>query len=147
MILYIDSREQLPLDFMNRAVFKHIVREALPYGDYMASKDELSPKYPLSFERKSIGDLFGTMTHGYDRFKREYERAAADKAQLVLIIEGRLIDVYMGYEHSQYKGDSMLKKLFTLWVKYDIIPVFCDSRRAMVRFIEETFDAIQRNWK
>jgi hypothetical protein len=86
------------------------------------------------------------MGSGYERFKKEMERAKADSIKLVLIIEGTYSDVWNGYERSKIEGPSLLKKLATLYVKYDLEYVFCESRRVMARRITDTFLAVERNF-
>jgi len=144
MKLKIDTREQAPLNF-KEGVFAEIVREGLPVGDYWCEVE--GAEIPIVFERKSLGDLFGTMTSGYARFKREMARARQAGITLVLIIEGSMKDVAKGYQYSKFDGNAMLKKLFMLWIRYDLFPVFCEDRRTASRFIEETFSAVARNYK
>jgi hypothetical protein len=55
--------------------------------------------------------------------------------------------VAKGYKHSTFDGESMLKKLATLHIKYDLEYHYFNDRREMARFIEETFSAVERNWK
>ena len=117
---------------------------ALPYGDYGAVIH--GKVCPLIFERKGFSDLWGTMTSGYDRFKLEMERANSDKIKLILIIEGSYTDVWNGFERSQYDGGSMLKKLATLYTRYDLEYIFTESRRVMARRIADTFYAIERGF-
>lgn len=144
MRLKIDTREQLPLEF-NDGIFNEIVREGLPVGDYWLELD--GKEVPLAFERKGLGDLFGTMTQGYDRFKREMERAKEFGLSLILLIEGSMRQVGKGYQHSQFDGNSMLKKLAMLRVRYDLEYHFFNDRREMARYIEEIFSAVARNYK
>ena len=139
-----DTREQLELDFKGIDGVEKVERMTLPYGDYTAIVHG-SP-VPIVFERKGFSDLWGTMTGGYPRFKREMERAKADNIKLVLIIEGSYSDVYQGFDKSVYDGASMLKKLATLYVKYDLEYVFCESRRVMARRICDTFFAVERTY-
>ena len=87
------------------------------------------------------------MTSGYSRFKKELDRAKENNCKIILLIEGSLSEIYGGYEHSEFSGPSMVKKLFTLWVKYDLVPVFCNNREEMKDIILETFEAIGRNYK
>lgn len=141
--LKIDSREQLPLEFSNR-VFDEVVVEGLPFGDYWVELE--GKELPIVIERKSLGDLFGTMTNGYERFKKEVERVKDAECHLILAIEGSVSDVFGGYEHSQYKGESMLKKLAMLRVRHDIEVMFFGSRDEMRRWVEELFDAVRRNY-
>jgi len=142
-----DSREQAPLSF-NKDKFD-VVTECVPFGDYWCEIPTTEGTYtqvPIAFERKGLGDLFGTMGKGYDRFKRELERAKEAKYHLILIIEGSIRDVHKGYEHSSIKGESMLKKLAMLRVRYDLEVLFFEDRRSMARWIEEVFDAVHRNY-
>ena len=143
MIIVQDSREQLALDFIGLDI-ERVETMGLAYGDYTAIVHE--KPVPIVFERKGFSDLWGTMTSGYDRFKREMERAKKDNVKLILIIEGTYTDVWNGFERSQYDGASMLKKLATLYTKYDLEYIFCESRRVMARRIVDTFSAIERGY-
>lgn len=143
LVLKIDTREQKPLLF-KEGIFDEIKLEGLPVGDYWA---ELNGKeLPICFERKSLGDLFGTMGVGYERFRRELFRARENNLKVVLVIEGSMEEVVKGHKYSKMSGDAMLKKLATLYVKYNLEYVFCNTRREMARRIEDVFGAIQRNY-
>lgn len=144
MIITQDTREQAPLDFSNIEGVEKVETMGLAYGDYTAIVHGKS--VPLVFERKGFGDLWGTMTSGYDRFKREMERAKSDNIKLVLIIEGTYSDVWNGFDRSKYSGESMLKKLAMLYCRYDLEYIFTESRRVMSRRIADTFLAIERNY-
>ena len=87
------------------------------------------------------------MTSGYERFKKEMARAKESEAQLIIAVEGTYTEVYKGIEHSQFSGESMVKKLATLLVKHDIPTWFCESRRVMARRIADTFLAVERAYK
>lgn len=119
--------------------------EGLPFGDYCVEHN--GDRLPVCFERKSINDLFGTMGKGYKRFKKEIMKAKEAKYIFILIIEGSLLDVWAGCNYSYLKGSSVVKKLFTLWARYDVIPVFCEDRRTCSKFVEETFYALDREWR
>ena len=123
-----------------------IERRCLSVGDY-GCEYENGWAPPFYFERKSIGDLYGTMTGGYKRFKAEMERAVEAKVKLVLIVEETLGEVGDGWKHSEFSGDSMIQKLFTLRVRYGLETVFCDGRREMVRYIKEFYCAIGREYR
>ena len=146
MILKIDSREQTPLDFTVGGSVSRIDVTGLPFGDYWAAY-ETGQEMPVCFERKGISDLFGTLSGGMERFKRELERARDNNFKIILIVEGTLSEVIAGAKYSTVEGKSILKTMFTLWVKYDVVPVFCPNRSEMKRFILETFEAIGRNFK
>jgi len=141
--MIIDSREQRALAFSPDDTFTGSRIESLAVGDYACEfVDGIRP--PVVFERKSLSDLYGTMTSGYPRFKRELLRAKTLGLQVILIIEGSLATVLQGFNRSQFSGESCVKKLMTLAVKYDCYPVFCNSRAEMVRFITEVYAALGR---
>ena len=131
------------LPFRCDSIFTDIARETLPVGDYACRYLDGSTA-PIYFERKSLPDLFSTMTQGHRRFKQEVQRAKALRVVLILIIEGSLSKVYEGVPYSRLSGESCVQKLYTLWLKYDLMPVFCTSRAEMMAFIKETFEAVGR---
>lgn len=154
--LKVDTREQKTktdctgkLTEWNKERFESIVEECLPFGDYWAEvqkEDGTWCEVPVVFERKSLGDLFGTLSKGYERFKREIQRAKDVGVHLILVIEGSLTEVNAGFEYSQRSGSEVVQQLSTLRVKYDLEVMFFNSRREMCRWIEEVFDAIARNY-
>jgi len=144
MILVCDSREQKMLDFSGIEGIEKIEEMGLSFGDYTAICHDRP--VPIVFERKNLQDLFGTMTSGYERFKREMERAKVSNMKLILIVEGTYTDVWNGTDYSQFSGESMIKKLHMLQVRYDLETVFTESRRVMARYIAGLFSAVERNW-
>ena len=146
MTLKVDSREQLPLDFSFDTSTFNVITEGMPVGDYWAQLED-GTEIPLVFERKGISDLYGTLTKGMPRFKRELERAKEAGIQMVLIIEGSMRDVAKGIPHSQVDGSQILKTIFSLWIRHDLIPVFCNDRAEMARFITESFSAVHRSFE
>jgi hypothetical protein len=74
--IIVDTREQEPLDFN-----KFIVKK-LNYGDYCGN-----PNNNVFIERKSINDLLGTLSGGYERFLNELNRCKLDDAYMVILVE------------------------------------------------------------
>jgi len=140
-----DTREQDELSFPPHPSLSEVKKATLSVGDYMG-ESESGIRYPLAFERKSLGDLFGTMGKGYKRFKKEILRAQDQSVQLFLMIECPMQDVWKGYKHSTIAGHTVIRKLHTLMVRYDVLPVYCSDRRMMARFILETLAAVEREW-
>ncbi len=98
---------------------------------------------PIIFERKgSLSDLYSTMFNDYDRFKKEIIRAKDNGITLILIIEGTFTKVLKGYEHSSVEGITMIRKLLTLWIRYNLYPVFCKDRDEMSNYITSFYEAI-----
>lgn len=141
--ILIDSREQLPLEFFfDESII--LERIKLDIGDYGAKFND-GTESDYCFERKSITDLFGTLGKGYKRFKKEIERAIHRKKTIILIIEGSLKEIGKGCSYSEIKGESILKTVFTLLMRYGVYPVFCVSRREMAEFIGHFYLAEERN--
>lgn len=140
MKIIIDTREQLPLKFKHPFITDVVVHK-LDVGDYgVVFEDGHTP--PFFFDRKSIGDLFGTMGQGYERFKQCIIRSHESRVTLFIIVEGSLFSVLKGYEHSTIKGTSVVYKLFTLWIKYGVQTVFVNDRREMSEYITQFFIAV-----
>ena len=144
MIITVDTREQKPLEFDNEYITE-TRKKALKVGDYgCIFKD--GHVVPIYFERKSIPDLFGTMGKGYERFKKEIIRSHKEKVSLFLIIEGSLFKVLSGYDHSKLAGISVVRKLFTLWVRHGVMPVFCKNKHEMAEYITQFYIACGKDY-
>jgi len=143
--MLIDTRETNFLRFPIDKVLTEVVRTKLNVGDYMVEFVD-GHRPPVSFERKNLSDLFGTMGKGYKRFKREMERAENSGVQLILIIEGTVKDVLRGPDFGTQEGIRVLRRILTLWVRYDLPVIFCQDREEMVVVIREFFEAIGRNY-
>ncbi len=91
-VVLIDTREQLPFTFADIPADKEFgggfwriktERGTVPSGDYsLAGQADR-----VAVERKSVADLFSTLSAGRDRFVRELERLAAYQFAAV-VIEG-----------------------------------------------------------
>jgi len=146
LILQIDSREKLPLEFEVNGNVSRIETVGLLFGDYQAMLEDGTP-IPISFDRKTPQDLYATLTSGNERFKREVERARKHNFTLYLIIEGSLSEIASGVGYSKVEPDTLIKTLFTFKVKYGVEPIFCNNRAEMKRYIIETFESFARNWR
>ena len=143
MVIYTDTREQNPLNFTSFPGVEEVVNATLPYGDYACKyKDQ---RIPIVFERKSIGDLFGTLGKGMERFKREISRATKEGVTLVIVIEVDLLKILKGHKHSGMKGISIIRTLFTLMLKYKIPFITCKNRTEMELYITEFYLSYIKN--
>jgi len=139
-----DTREQTPLKFSHPYISK-VAKKKLDFGDY-GCKFRDGHIVPIFFERKSIGDLYGTMGTGYKRFKREIIRSQQAKSTLFIIVEGSLTEVGKGWKHSKISGKSMKLKLYTLWVKHGIQTIFTINRREMSEYITQFYIACGKDY-
>lgn len=129
MKIIIDTREQLPL--FNAA------KQTLIVGDYTTSK--LKGRFHI--ERKSLQDLYGTLTTGNRRFKYELFRAAYHRITMPVYIEGTL-EAFVnkrfpkGNERKFSKeGLENLVKTFTK--KYYIEFVWCKNRLECTKMVQK----------
>lgn len=141
MKIIIDTRERKPLVLTE----VQTVVKKLDFGDYACILED-GYIIPVVFERKSVTDLFGTLSNGYDRFKHEIMRCQDQRAKMVLIIEGSLSKVAKGIKHSQRDPASLLAQVFTLFVKYGIFPVFCKNPEEASQFIVLFYKAFEKNY-
>lgn len=143
MRIIVDTREQRPLPFRAEGIITQVRHEALDAGDY-ACEFEDGKRAEVVFERKSLSDLFGTMTSGYKRFKAEMERAKAAGTELVVVVEASVAQVALGAEHSTVSGESIVTKLFTLRERYGLETVFVRSRDEATYYMMHRWMAIGR---
>lgn len=85
----VDSREQLPYEFSGmvgtagETLVVRTITQGLASGDYTAEGLEGR----VAIERKSLGDLYGSVTWGRDRFEREIVRLEGSCRFAVVVIE------------------------------------------------------------
>lgn len=110
-----------------------VVREKLDVGDYSIKGMEKI----ICIERKTIGDLWGTLgfQKNYERFVREWARAKKHRMKY-LIIEGTVADVDAGYRWSKVSSNLIHAKLISLQVKHNVHVIFAgrqDKARTYTR--------------
>lgn len=135
--LIVDTREQLPLFLEEQGA----IREKLDVGDYTTT----SLKGILHIERKSPGDLYGSIIQGHDRFRKEMMRAKASKVKLVIMVEcPHHTFVKKEWNVNARKlltpGKTLAKILETIESKYDIEIIWCNDRQDMRRKLMKMFE-------
>ena len=141
MKIIVDTREQKPLEFSVPTV-----RECLQVGDYSCRFDD-GHIPPVVFERKSLNDLYGTFSQGYDRFRREIGRASELNLSIKIIVEGSLRRVLQGTSHSRRTPISLVYQIFTIRVRYGVETIFCNTREEMSEYIYHTFRALEKEYE
>jgi hypothetical protein len=81
MKIFIDTREQKPLRFKRSEGLK------LDFGDYTTGGDMYSYTY---IDRKSEADFKSTLSVGFERFKKELERAREFNSFLYVMVESSI---------------------------------------------------------
>lgn len=130
-VIQIDTREQRPLKFENFPT--EVV--GLPIGDYglRGFSDWDNPAFIV--ERKSLGDLIGSLTTGRPRFTKEVEkmRAFRFRALVVEAVEGEI-------EFAQYRSSvnpaSVLQSLAALQVRTNLHIIWAKDPTGAARVVE-----------
>lgn len=146
-----DTREQMTPRAKERyeALGCPIERATLSYGDYcgnitLPSGFELHSldtrvSAPCVIERKmNLDELAQCLTRERERFKREFERAAAVNAKVYLLIEDGSIEAIINHRYrSQYNPTAFLASVIAWSTRYDITPIMCraSSSGRMIREI------------
>jgi hypothetical protein len=137
--IIIDTRERLPLKFKLKTKV-----DTLPFGDYKLDSDITT--CDCYIERKSIPDLFGTLTSGYDRFKREIYRSKEAGANMVVVVEGSIDSVYQFPYLRQVFGKVKISPEFVFHGMRELIQefpniqfLFVNNRDEASRVIEKIF--------
>jgi ERCC4-type nuclease len=156
MKLISDTREQAPLKFSICNGVEYVVG-TLNIGDYSASYTIGGETIVSSsiVERKSIGDLFGSYTSGYENERKKFLRAIEAKKKFILAIEGTVSEILKGHSYTKggeeyvarKDGMTMLRQLMSCCHRYNISLWCCSSRSEMAMMIQEYFLAEERQLK
>lgn len=119
--IIVDSREQKPFHFEEHT----ILNSKLEYGDY-----SLHPNNKLAVERKSLSDLYGTLSGGRERFEREIQKAKKLEGYIVVVVESTLNNMmYQKQKFGKASGEFIAHNMRKLLRQYDNLQfVFCDGR-------------------
>ena len=81
LIIGYDTREQMLLNFGET----EMVESKLNFGDYTALNEPFFCN--IFFERKSLPDLWGTISKGYKRFQKELDRAQEQNGYMIVVVD------------------------------------------------------------
>ncbi len=129
MRVIIDTREQKPL------MFDKSIKQTLLVGDYTTAKH----LNKLHIERKSPGDLYGTLLAGHVRFRKEVKRAIANDIILIVIVECSASDFYdkkwPGAKYCKVPSKTLNNIIRSMTIKYKLKFIWCKDRDAMTKRI------------
>lgn len=141
MKILTDTREQ-PTDKAKRRYESFGVpyeRRKLEYGDYTYSalKPDGEWLFPengtvnpyLAIERKmSLDELAGCFTHDRKRFEREFERAKANNARIILLIEdANWENLINGRYRSKFNANAFVASICAWTARYNLTVIFCKA--------------------
>jgi len=139
MIILVDTREQKPYWSDNRAT--------LIVGDYTTKK--LLGSFHI--ERKSLQDLYGTLTSGNNRFKYELFNAAYHRIQLEVYVEGSRADFinknFPKGEDRKFSTDGLDRLIKTFERKYHLTFHWCKNRQHAKKLVMERLAIEERKPK
>lgn len=124
-VVLVDTREQAPFQL---AKFKNWIAgeqvQTLATGDYSI----LGMEHLVCLERKSLGDLIGTLMHNRERFFRQCERMTEFKYRAILV-EASYEDLKSPYggEYIKAHPNGVCGSLDALEVKFQL-PVILTSQ-------------------
>jgi hypothetical protein len=134
--IMIDTREQNPLDLECKTLVTK-----LDFGDYTSR----SHYKKIHVERKSLTDLCGTMSAGFERFKKEVERCKEMGAYLVVVVEESL-DVFNVFntlpkmKHLKSTPEFISSRIKKLIYEYDCLQfLFVKNREEMKKTVKNIF--------
>lgn len=126
----IDSREQRPLQFSDAV---QTVRGTLSVGDYSI----LGLEDQVVIERKSLGDLLGSITSGRERFVKELRQLRAFQFA-ALVVESSWWTIESGIYGvpSGVHPNSVVGSLMSFVIKYGVVPILADDHDTAGRLVE-----------
>jgi hypothetical protein len=135
MDVLVDTREQKPL----KLKAKSCTVSKLDFGDYTTS----SHFKGIFVERKSLPDLCGTMSAGFERFQKELSRAKDMSSYIVVCVESNLnslsqVGKLPGTTHIKASPDFLGVRIRSLCQQFDNVQfLFVDGRVQMTEIVEK----------
>jgi ERCC4-type nuclease len=149
----VDTREQQPWDFRSvviAAVPFEVVTAALETGDYAALGDSLlaKPADQAVIERKSLVDLYHSVSQGRVRLEAEFKRMQA-YGYAALVVEADLATVMRpndALRHKTYMQPKALLASLLAWSqRYGVHLHFCPDRLFAERFTHRLLERWARD--
>jgi ERCC4-type nuclease len=150
----VDTREQRPFTFLGlhadarqgrRSLIVHTEAASLHAGDYGAVDEASGVAVPVAVERKSLGDLYGTLGQGRGRFVRELGRLAALAFAAVVVEADWATVLHAPPVHSRLNPKTIFRSVVAWQQRWPTVHWwFCPCRQ----FAEVvTFRMLERAWK
>lgn len=152
MLIQVAQNEQLPYGFplVPTKIKYAIETKHLPTGDYVVDRSDKGLSQGRScavLERKTLSDLYGTLTHGRQRFERELERMRSFGFSAI-IIEAELSQIVNPNAHLKHptkaNPKSILGSLLAFQQRFNVHIMPCPGREAAERI---AFRILERWYK
>lgn len=156
--ILVDTAEQPTAEYQRRCDSFGVPyqRQNLDYGDYTYNfqlpsgiwlhDSQTAVKGHVVIERKmSLRELSGNLCQNYDRFVREFERAAANNASIYLLVEdGSWMKIITGKYNTRFNSKAYLHRLLKLIGTYQIKPIFVNKELSGQMIYEVLFREAKR---
>ena len=114
LIIGYDTREQMLLSFGDTKM----VESKLNFGDYTALNEPFFCN--VFFERKSLPDLWGTISSGYSRFQKELDRAQEQNGYIIVVVDSSFLEAENNYiKFSKANPSFIFRRIRELLQNYD----------------------------
>ena len=111
-------------------------------GDYTIEDN----KFNIFCERKSISDLTGSVTSGYERFRKEFQRAKDSGGYIIVLIDGKPEQLYSSQslpwmKNTGIKPDYILHQMRRIMSEFSASCqfVFTGGRKESVVLLDKIF--------
>ncbi len=145
-VVHIDQREKNPFRFTGlcadaaknkRPLIVPTEFVHMPTGDYTVAGFESR----VCVERKSLADLFSTLSQHRERFEREHQRMA-EMHRAMVVVEAPWYDVcHFPPEHSRLHPKTVFRTAVSWYARYGIPWIMAEDRRLAeiytFRFLEK----------
>jgi hypothetical protein len=136
-VIFADKREQNELEFSLQTRHK-----SMTTGDYRVANSS------IRIERKSLNDVYSTMSGGLERFLKEIERAKKENLYLIVLVESSFNNIYMFPKMRQFLNkklpspDFITHNIRSILEKNNFVQfVFVKNREEAGKMVETLFSA------
>ena len=137
--IIVDTKEQKPWHFGPEF---GIVSRSLTTGDYSIAGHEDR----ITVERKSLGDLVGTVIQDWIRFRKQlYRMAGMDLA--IIVAECNLSDIQEHKYESDANPESVIARCHECMVDHGVPVVFAGDSLRAARYVERLFRLAWKRFK
>ena len=119
--IFIDTREQRPFRFSEGIASE---RRALKVGDYSLAGFEDD----VVVERKELGDLMRSISHGRERFVKELRQLRAYRLAAI-VIEADWSRILAGDYRAAVHPNAAVGSLMAFAIKYGVLPILAGDHR------------------
>lgn len=138
--IIVDTSEQKPWTFSPTEF--GVVHRKLKTGDYSIAGYEDR----VTCERKSLGDLVGTLITGWIRFRKQlYRMAGMDLA--IIVAECNLSDIQDKLYESDANPESVIARCHECMVDHGVPVVFAGDALRAGRYVERFFRLAWKRFK